>query len=113
MKGLRCCANGTRPVKCTFRFSFSHFRARRGGPTLGLARKWSLSKPAIRSEICAQSFSSGFAFVLPRQVVLDELLKDVEPAQRMAEDLQAKAKSLLSGEALSLEAAEAIGAEAP
>ena len=25
-KGLRCCANGTRPVKCTFRFSFSHFR---------------------------------------------------------------------------------------
>ena len=75
MKGLRCSANGTRPVKCTFRFSLSHFRARRGGPTLGLAlgrakarpsarprsgpprlaRKWSLSKPAIRSEICAQS----------------------------------------------------------
>ena len=26
MKGLRCSANGTRPVKCTFRFSFSHFR---------------------------------------------------------------------------------------
>ena len=37
MKRLRCSANGTRPVKCTFRFSFSHFRARRGGPTLGLA----------------------------------------------------------------------------
>ena len=56
MHGLRCSANGARPVKCTFRFSLSHFRARRGGPTLGLARKWSLSKPAIRSEICAQSF---------------------------------------------------------
>ena len=27
-------------MKCTFRFSYTHFRARRGGPTLGLARKW-------------------------------------------------------------------------
>ena len=86
MKGLRCSANGTRPVKCTFRFSLSHFRARRGGPTLGLARKWSLSKPAIRGEICVQSQRAPrrprvtLAEVRPRRGRVGALRRDADGA---------------------------------
>ena len=48
MKGLQGCANGTRPVKCTFRFSFHTFVARRGGPTLGLALGRAKARPRAR-----------------------------------------------------------------